>query len=592
MTLFRRHAGLAWICSFALLIGCASSPQKPAPKSSEASPQSFVVSESHSGTFNEFAVAADETQASAAGAEILAQGGNAADAAAATMLALGVSSFASSGLGGGGFALYYNAKTKSFTFLDFRETAPSKASADMFVNAPSKGSSKEFNTAAQYGGLAVGVPGEPAGIEALLKEFGTLSLGQIAAPAIRLAEEGFHVSENLSKLSQGFATDLAKDAHGKRLLGTRTDGFVAGSTLKRPELGKTLRTFAKYGATPFYTGAIADSIIASTGHHGGILQKKDFASYQIKKRTPLSANAFGYQWVSSPPPSAGGYILLSSLSLLERWSKGQEHPYTWWLHAFAESLKGPFIDRAAYFGDPDFVNVPLERLFSAERMARRAKIFNPNRAVNPNQYALPLQPAAQNKAYAKTGGGTTHLCVVDKEGNVAAVTTTINLPFGSRITADGMFLNNQMDDFASPGNTENAFLLSSGEVNFPAPNKRPVSSATPTIVLKDGQPVMCIGGVGGSRIITSVLQTAYYTLLDRQTPGDAVAHARIHHQAEPNVLFHESMEPDVLNALKRMGYKLETSDHYGVVQLIQITDGGKRLHAASDPRKGGHPAGR
>jgi gamma-glutamyltranspeptidase/glutathione hydrolase len=313
------RAQLTSACIGLLVLGCAGvSKQDPSPKAQRTQP-SFVVADSHSASFDEFAVAADETQASAAGAEILAQGGNAADAAAATMLALGVSSFASSGLGGGGFALYYRAKDQSVTFLDFRERAPGAASADMFDKAPSAKGSGPFSAPSQQGGLAVAVPGEPAGIEALLTEFGSLPRRQVTAPAIRLAERGFRISERVASMSQWLAADLAKDPHTRGLLANNPKGFVVGSTLKRPVLGKTLRTFAEHGARPFYHGAIAKDIIATVQRHGGIMQMHDLAAYRVKKRNPLQGHAFGYRWITAPPPSAGGYILLSSLSLLDRW---------------------------------------------------------------------------------------------------------------------------------------------------------------------------------------------------------------------------------------------------------------------------------
>lgn len=583
--------GLTWACIGLLSTACAGTPRDPGHRSEQVQ-ASFVVAETHSASFTDFAVAADEAQASAAGAEILARGGNAADAAAAVMLALGVSSFASSGLGGGGFALYYRSNDRSVAFLDFRERAPNAASADMFDKAPAAKSSGPFSAQSQLGGLAVAVPGEPAGIEALLTEYGSLSRQAVTAPAIRLAERGFRISERVASMSQWLAGDLGKDPHVRSLLGDNPKGFVAGSTLKRPVLAKTLRVFAAQGARPFYHGAIAKDIIESVQRNGGIMQLRDLAAYRVKKRKPLQADAFGYRWITAPPPSAGGYILLSSLALLDQWSNEQPiaSPVSL-LHAFAESFKGPFIDRSSYFGDPDFVTVPLFDLLNTERIMRRAAVFNRTRSVAPKRYGLPLSES-DDHAFASHAGGTAHFCVVDKHGNVASVTTTINLPFGARITAAGMFLNDQMDDFVSRTGSANAFRLSADQANFPAPNKRPVSSATPSIVFKNSQPVLCIGGVGGSRIVTSVVQVAYYTLVAGESPATAIVRPRIHHQAEPNLLFHEDLGSDKLSELKRLGHKVEKSEHAGVVQMIHITHQGSRLEAASDPRKGGRPAGR
>lgn len=586
-----RRSWLIAVINFSLIAACARTLDRPIEGRAKKTSASFVTSRSFDAAFRDFAVAADEPQAAGAGAEILAQGGNAADAAAATMLALGVSSFASSGLGGGGFLLYYDAASHTLTFLDFREFAPSAAKATMFKNALSRSSAKEFNSPSQYGGLAVAVPGEPAGIEALLDEFGSMPRADVVKPALRLAEEGFVVSKRIAVMSQPLARDLAKDPHARTLLGSDLKGFVAGSKLKRPELASTLRVFAKEGARPFYSGAIAKSVVATANKHGGVLTMKDLATYRVKKRTPLEKSVFGFRWVSAPPPSAGGYILLASLALLEHWAPQAQPSQAWWLHAFAESFKGPFIDRAAYIGDPDFVVVPLDALMSIQRIARRAKLFDPDRAVSPFRYALPLAKNSPQQADAKHGGGTSHFCVVDARGNVASVTTTINLPFGARITAEGMFLNNEMDDFANPSGEKNAFGLSASSVNYPGPHHRPVSSATPTIVFKGNQPVLCIGGVGGSRIVTAVLQTAYYALIAGNPAGSSVALPRIHHQGEPDILSHETFDASTLKELRGMGYTLESSEYGGSVQMIRISGYGT-LHAVSDPRKGGKPAGR
>ena len=542
----------------------------------------------HAAVFSREAVAADHAEASKAGAEILLAGGNAADAAAATMLALGVVNPASSGLGGGGFALYYRASDRSLTFLDFRERAPRAASRTMFEveNSESEGPASSVS---QLGGLAAGVPGEPAGIEALVRRFGTLSLHQVVAPALRLAGQGFEVSKALSAMGSAFAAQLRKDPV------MAAWDLRSGATLRRPRLARVLRAFAENGAAVIYGGVIGQEIAASVQEQGGIMTLQDLRAYRVRTRKPLETNAFGYRWVTAPPPSAGGFTMIQSLSILEQ-AVGPNPSYgARLLHAMAESWKGPFLDRQRYFGDPDQVILPLDKMLDASRIAARAKLAADGKAHPSADYDMPIE-WSRTRVAAPDNAGTSHLCVVDAEGNVASVTTTVNLPFGARFTGGGIVMNDEMDDFASGIGKSNAFGLVGGARNLPGPWKRPVSTMSPTIVLDHGKPVLCIGASGGSRIVTAAQQVAMNVLLHGMNAADAVAAPRIHHQGVPETLRVEKvapLDPALGDELVALGHRVEPIHNVANVQLIYMEQGAeRRLEAASDPRKGGRPAGR
>jgi gamma-glutamyltranspeptidase / glutathione hydrolase len=538
--------------------------------------------------FKRYAVAADHTQASAAGVKLLAEGGNAADAAAAAMLALGVASPTGSGLGGGGFALYYRASDRTLTFLDFRETAPSSAKADMF--RAREGESNDASSGrSRSGGLSVAVPGEPMGIAELVKRFGKRPLSDVVAPAAELAERGFTVTDHtlamIGRAGAAFASDpllgsvFSAEAREKR-------------TATNPELGKTLRRFGKEGPSLFYTGAVSRALVTAVKAHGGILAPRDLASYRVVTREPLRATRLGFEWATAPLPSAGGYTIVESLGLLERWLPTPEH----WrgserLHALVESWKGSYLDRQAYFGDPDQVKVPLDALRDDGRRTERANRYHPALALPSDAYALPL-PNTPPIAKQPDNRGTSHLCVVDEEGNVASVTTTVNLVLGAGFSAAGLWLNDEMDDFAREVGKTNAFGLVGGAPNLPAPGKRPISSMSPTIVLRDGAPVLCIGGSGGSRIPTAVEQVALGVLKDDLHPLAAITAPRVHHQADPEQVDVRGVPEPLVKELQARGHRTRVAPWGAQVQAIHIVQGKERaLLAASDPGKNGEPRG-
>ncbi len=586
-----KRAPLALLACFVALTAPAAHAYEPDPFALGAPPSFFA-------RYTRYAVAADTPLASQAGADILGAGGNAADAAVATVLALGVASPASSGLGGGGFALYYRASDRTLTLLDFRERAPAAARPDMFARRADEDDAAA-SARSQTGGLAVGVPGEPAGLDAILTRFGSgrVARAAIARPAERLAREGVPATRYVATQSQAFVALLAADPVLQTFLPTPTTPIARGQRLVNPMLARTIHQFGARGAEPFYRGAIAREIARVVSAHGGVLTAADLEAYEVRERAPLRATRFGHEIVTAPPPSAGGFTLLASLGLLERWMPAPREGAAL-RHALAESWVGPFGDRQAYAGDPDFAAIPVDAMLADDRLAARATLFDPHGHRGPLAWALPLPGSEPASTAGGEDHGTSHVCVVDAEGNVMALTTTINLQFGARLTAAGMILNDQMDDFAREVGVANAFGLVGGALNLPGPGHRPVSTMSPTIVLDaQGAPLLCIGGSGGSRIVTAVEQVLIFTLFVDTTVGDAVARARVHHQGAPDVLSTEVALPaDLALALGARGHDLsapvEASANVQAIRILRDASGTiTGLEAASDLRKDGEPRG-
>jgi len=514
-------------------------------------------------------VATDHDIVSACGAEILAIGGNAVDAAVSSALCAGVVQPAGSGLGGGGFAVIRDAN--GIFVYDYREVAPSSATREMYVEGP--GVPERAST---RGVQAVAVPSEARGLAALLNLHGTLSPRAVAAPAISLASGGFVVEGHLAAALAKTWSEPVQDefqARGKLAL--------EGQYVRRPELAAAIKRWAKTKGESFHTGPDAQAISDATN---GLVSVDDLAAVQVKEREPIVLQYGEYTIQTMPLPSSGGIVLSQMLAVLEGYDlKRLGHNSSDYLHLLTETMKHAYADRANFMGDPDFVDVPVARLLSAERVQSIRSAFDPARTLDPSAYGEMIEPPKD--------AGTQHISVIDADGNAVALTTTINTSFGSGIVAsNGVILNNEMDDFAAAPGVPNAFGLIGNEANAIEPGKRPLSSMSPTFVMDgDGRVVLAVGASGGSTIISSVLQTILNVVVWDMDPQAAVTASRIHHQWMPDMLFVEAtMARDVRLALEARGHVLKEWVPFSSVQAVQVTD--YHVEAGSDPRKGGWPA--
>jgi gamma-glutamyltranspeptidase / glutathione hydrolase len=530
------------------------------------------------------AVASDHTAASAAGVQLLRAGGNAIDAACATALALGVVNPHASGIGGGGFAIVYLAKQKQTHVLDFREQAPAAIRTDLYFK-----DGKPVRELIQRGGLAVGVPGEVRGLAELVRRFGRRPFGACVAPAERLAR-GFAASSRLAQVVAAPENRTPDRLAFLRQVFSYAEPLRPGDTVRRPAFARTLRELRLSGPEAFYRGRIAREIVAAVKAAGGVLTAEDLQKYAVLERQVIETDYRGHRVLSMPPPSSGGIVIAQALGILSQRvsDPGQlargSSPY---LHLLAETLKHGFADRARLLGDADFVQVPLARLLDPQYHRTLAARIDAERVLASDRYGMGATSAPPPKP-----GGTAHLSVIDSEGNAVALTTTVNTWFGAHLLAGrtGIVLNNQMDDFSLAPDTPNAFGLVGSAQNAVAPGKRPLSSMSPTVVLKDGAVKMVVGGAGGPTIITGVLQVLL-NVLDHGLDAQAASAApRMHHQWNPDLLALERDIPlDVVEALKRRGHKTEARDGLAFVNVI--VRNGAELEAAAELRSGGGPAG-
>lgn len=518
-------------------------------------------------------VVAESEPAAKAGLEILQHGGNAIDAAVATSLVLGVTNAGSCGIGGGGFMLIYQAKTRKLYALDYREVAPKAATADMYIR-----DGKPDESLARTGPLAIAVPGEIAGLDAALKRFGKKKFSEDAAPAIKLARDGFPLNPHMAKEVALTAPLISNDPAFRTVYFT-TDGKPqsAGATIYNRNLAAMMERLGDDAAANFYHGPIADTIAGYIKERGGIVTADDLASYKPVWRDPIHLAHRDYDVYTMPPPSSGGVVLemLGMLSSGRIAGLGVDSPP--YLARLIEVMRQGFIDRAHY-ADPTFVNVPIAELLSARHIAEaRDRAFHHTN--------LPEITAAHDH-------GTSNFAVVDKEGNVVDVTTTVNTIFGAKMMVPslGLVLNDEMDDFGVAPGVPNAFKLVGEKNNAVAPGKRPLSSMSPLIALQNGRPALVAGGSGGPTIITGVTQVTLDILDFHLNPGEALIEPRVHQQAEPDIVFvEESMPVKTKDQLTAMGYKLKVVPELGAVNAIRIKPG--RLRGAFDPRKGGGAIG-
>lgn len=531
-------------------------------------------------------VAAGSRDASRAGLEILRAGGNAIDAAVAVSFALGVTRSYSTGPGGGGFMIARFADGR-VVVQDFRETAPAAATADMFVRATKSGAIR----ASRVGHLAVGVPGLVAGRCQALAQWGTLPIDRVLAPAIRLAESGFAVNENFVRTVRSVQEEFERDALKERfayLWRTHLHGghnWNVGEVFTQPALARLLRAIAKDGPPAFYRGPVAKAIAQAMTQHGGLVTERDLAEYRPRLREPIISTYRDYSLILMPPSSSGGVALAQALNTLEvlGYASVVKRDASLAVHYRIEAMKHAFADRARWLGDDDFVAVPTRRLLSKSYARGLAEMVHPDHAFDVERYGSLAMPK---------DAGTSHFCVADQYGNVVVSSETINTSFGSFAVVDewGLILNNQMDDFTTEPGKPNAYGLIQSQANAIAPGKRPLSSMSPTIVLKGNRPMLLLGASGGPHIITSVLNVLLGVTDAGLSLEEAMLAVRPHHQWQPDeVLFDRAPSSDLTDALTERGHRIAVKRRTGIVQAIRRTDRG--WVGGCDPRKGGEPAG-
>ena len=520
-------------------------------------------------------VASEHEIASQVGLDILKRGGNAVDAAVAVGFTLAVVLPHAGNLGGGGFLIVHDAQSGKNIALDFREMAPRRASRDMYLDE----NGNIIAGKSLYSHDAIGVPGTVAGLEYALKKWGSLPLSEVITPAIQLAENGIPVSHSLAKMLNAAQDKLGKWPSSRAIFFQENRPLRYGERLVQQDLAHSLRVISQQGSRMFYRGEIGDKIIAEIQQHQGIMQKSDLHAYKVIERQPIRGNYKGYQIVTMPPPSSGGVHLVQMLNILEQFPLqqwGANSAQT--LHYLAESMKLAYADRSKYLGDPDFVHVPVAGLSSkpyAKMLAQQisATTARPSASIQPNN-PIPYE-----------SDQTTHYSVTDQHGNAVSVTYTLNFNFGSGIVAagTGILLNNEMDDFSAKHGVENAFGLIGGDANAIAPYKRPLSSMTPTIVLKNQKAWLVTGSPGGSRIISTVLQTLINSIDFQMNPAEVAAVPRIHHQWLPDeIRVEKGISADTLELLKQKGHKIVQKSTMGRTQTIQILPDG--IYGYSDPR--------
>ncbi|MFS1438328.1 gamma-glutamyltransferase [Shewanella sp. 10N.286.48.A6] len=524
-------------------------------------------------------VASQESLATRIGVDILKQGGNAVDAAVAVGFALAVTLPRAGNIGGGGFMLVHLEKEDKTIAIDYRETAPAKAHKDIFLNEQGdvvKKLSREH-------GLAVGVPGTVMGFELALNKYGTMSMSEVVKPAIELAQKGILINSDLADSLDGLKRRISQwPSSAKIFYKSNGDSFAVNDTLVQKDLAHSLSLIAKHGSKGFYQGETAEKIVAAIQAAGGIMSMNDLKNYQVIERTPVTGEYRGYKVVSMPPPSSGGIHIIEMLNVLEHYPIEElGHNTAQTLHLMTETMKYAYADRSEYLGDPDFHNVPTDKLTSQKYADSIAKQIAYNKAT----------PSAEIKPgdlSVYESNQTTHYSVVDKWGNAVSNTYTLNFSYGSGLVAagTGILLNNEMDDFSAKPGIPNAYGLIGGEANAIDAHKRPLSSMSPTIVMKDGKPFLVTGSPGGSRIITTTLQVIMNVIDHKLNIAEATAAARIHHQWLPDYIGVEtSLNNDTVTLLEAKGHQVKTSSAMGSTQSIVITD--KGLFGASDPRRAG-----
>lgn len=524
-------------------------------------------------------VAADQAIASHAGATILKNGGNAFDAAVTTALVLGVANPHSSGIGGGCFILLKHHNQEVAEVIDAREQAPRKITQKHYYK-----NGKLDTDLSQNGGLSVAIPNELNGLFLMHSKYGKLSWKEVVFPAYKLAHHGIFVSPYLNKTLKKHKKKFIKSSYLKKTFYRDSKALAIGALLKQPALAKTLKNIAFNGVRSFYKGSIAKAIIKTIQSDGGVLDATDMSNIIPREIKAVEGTYRGYTIYTMPPPSSGGLVLLQMLNVLEHYPIQQwGHNSSKTIHYIAETMKHAYSDRAQYMGDSNFVEVPSAQIISKKTANKVVNKISNEKVFKSNYYGM---------RYLPPDHGTSHFNIYDKYGNAVSITSTINTLFGSKLVVEeyGIILNNEMDDFSLAPGIPNAYGLIGSESNSVQAHKKPLSSMTPTIVTKDNQVKLIVGGSGGPRIITGVLQVILNSIDHKMNIKESVDAPRIHHQWTPNKLFLEKeIAVDVVENLIKRGHTIQKSVPRNVIQGIEII--GKDMYGASDSRKQGQPAG-
>lgn len=524
-------------------------------------------------------VSTQEALATQAGLQVLQEGGNAVDAAVTVGFTLAVTLPRAGNVGGGGFMLVHLADSNETIAIDYREKAPKSATRDIFLDANGEVDQEK----SRFSYLAAGVPGTFAGMSLALEKYGTISLERALKPAIELAEKGFIVNEDLSNSLLGMKKYLGLHQASREIFFKEGKiPYEPGDILRQKDLANTLKLIAQEGKAAFYQGSIAEKIAATMAANGGLITKEDLAAYEPVIRQPIQGNYRGYQIYSMPPPSSGGVHLVQMLNILENFPiRKSGHNTAKTIHLMAETMKFAYADRSHHLGDSDFVSVPLAWLTSKVYGRQLAEKINLNQAT-------PSEEITPGNLPKRESNDTTHYSVVDRYGNAVSNTYTLNFSYGSGIVVPGtgILLNNQMDDFSAKPGVPNAYGLIGGEFNAIEPEKRMLSSMTPTIVMENGKPFLITGSPGGSRIITTTLQVIMNVIDHKMNIATATNAVRVHHQWLPDELrIERGLNEDTISLLKEKGHEVNIKAAMGSTQSIMRVE--DKLYGASDPRKSG-----
>ncbi|MGY3446230.1 MULTISPECIES: gamma-glutamyltransferase [unclassified Bradyrhizobium] len=561
-----------WMVAVIVSLGILSAaPGRAASVAPVAAENGMVVSAQHLAT--------------QVGVEVLKRGGNAVDAAVAVGYALAVAYPAAGNLGGGGFMTIQLADGRK-TFLDFRETAPKGATANMYLDKDGS----VIPGLSTKGHLAVGVPGSVAGMEYAREKYGTMKRADVIAPALQLAEDGFVLDQGDISMLQTATKDFQDDPASAAIFLNDGKPFQVGERLTQHELAETLREISKRGTDGFYKGWVGAAIVASSQAGKGLLTQEDLDNYKVRELAPVECDYRGYHVVSAPPPSSGGVVICEVLNILEGYPlKELGYHSAQAVHYQIEAMRHAYVDRNSYLGDPDFVKNPLDRLLDKTYAEKIRAAIDPAKAGVSRDIKPGVPP--------HEGSNTTHYSIADKDGNAVSVTYTLNDWFGAKVTAarTGVLLNDEMDDFTAKVGVPNLYGLVQGEANSIVPGKRPLSSMSPTIVTRGGKPVMVVGTPGGSRIITAVLLTMINAIDYGMDAQEAVDMPRFHQQWLPEATNLEdfTLSPDTRNILEGMGHKFgppQPANHLAVIivgapSLDGKPVGNNRFYGANDPRR-------